>query len=598
MKTPRILIIDDNESIHKDFQSILAPKESNSDFNGLHSAFLGVEDSSKRFRAVYDLDSAFQGEQGFEMVQQAVAQQRPYSLAFIDMRMPPGWDGLTALTRIFECDPHIQAVICTAFSDKSWFDIQEAVGHTDRLLILKKPFDNAEVAQLAAALTHKYELAIRAALRTEELEHMVEARTAEIRKANHEREIAQEKSIAQERQLLQKQKLESLGLLAGGVAHDVNNYLHIAQNCIDFSVADVAPSQQHLETAGQAIRDAAVIVSQILDFSRRTTGQLVEIVPQQAIDRCAQLLNPLLKDRFLLKIHLDPRLSDFVIDGDASSLEQIVLNLCTNARDAMPDGGEISITANVTQFSPTDDSRPTFCDLHSALRYDESLTSDTFVVIEVSDAGTGIPLELQSRILDPFYTTKDVGSGTGLGLSTVAAIVRRHKGILNIESAVNEGSTFQVALPARKHVPSRDTAMQQFITPDSGHVEGAGRKVLLVDDSAVIRKISRLTLEASGFTVVEAVDGVEAVEVAHQHRDLCLLVMDVQMPRMNGRQAVEQINGNGRELPVIFCSGFDPSAHREAADNSDSSITLSKPFEGRQLMAAVKKALQGYRSYA
>lgn len=253
----RILVIDDNAAIHDDFRKIFTYAKSET-LDDAESAFFNETPEGAEIDLDIEIDSAHQGQEGLQKVITAIRQGMPYAMAFVDMRMPPGWDGLTTIERIWEVSPDLQIVICSAYSDNSWTDICKRLGRSDRLLILKKPFDNAEVCQLALALTEKWNLARRAKLKREDLERLVAERTRDL----------EEKDIV----LRQKYKLEAVGALAGGVAHEFNNLLQAIRGYTCFAREEVPAEGRAYEDLGYVIDAtdrAAGIASQLLSFSRR-----------------------------------------------------------------------------------------------------------------------------------------------------------------------------------------------------------------------------------------------------------------------------------------------------------------------------------------
>ncbi len=262
---PRILIVDDNAAIHNDFRKTLGSEPlRGTQLDDLEKSLFGQE-AGPTTRTTFRIDSAFQGQEALGMVQDAVAKNDPYALAFVDIRMPPGWDGVETLQRLWQCAPDLQAVICTAYSDYSWDDISRRLPQTDSLLILKKPFDTAEVLQVAHALTRKWALAHQAKLRMEDLDRMVRERTE-----NLEKEITDRLRL--EGQLRQSQKLEAVGCLAAGIAHEFNNLLTVIQGHTDLLSGmplGTAAASESIERITQASQRAASLTRRLLTFSHK-----------------------------------------------------------------------------------------------------------------------------------------------------------------------------------------------------------------------------------------------------------------------------------------------------------------------------------------
>ncbi|EMI52132.1 response regulator [Rhodopirellula sallentina] len=262
---PRILIIDDNPSIHEDFRKILTVDRETQSLADAANAFFGDDEGGSNDieggpPLEVELDSAYQGQEGYQKVLSAMMEGRPYTLAFCDIRMPPGWDGLTTIEHLWQADPNLQVVICSAYSDNTWADISRRLGRSDRLLILKKPFDNAEVMQLAVALIEKRRLINAASVKQVELEAMVQERTQQLEQ--------------RDQALRQKQKLESIGSLAGGVAHEFNNLLQAIGGYTSFAMEEIDPEGQaynDLTHVVEATSRASEITGQLLSFSRKQT---------------------------------------------------------------------------------------------------------------------------------------------------------------------------------------------------------------------------------------------------------------------------------------------------------------------------------------
>ncbi|MDQ0650486.1 ATP-binding protein [Pseudomonas cedrina] len=449
----RILLIDDTPSIHDDFRKILMPTvESNPLLDDMESALFG--DTAKAQAQVFELHSAYGGEEGLGLLTTAMAQKSPYALAFVDMRMPQGWDGARTIEELWKVDRDLQVVVCTAYSDYAWEDLLERLHGHDRLLILKKPFDNIEVQQMANTLANKWDMARRASLQTAHLEHLVEQRTQAL-----QLEIDERKHL--ESQLVQSEKLASLGQLAAGVAHEINNPVGFISSNLSTLDGYFTQLQQIL----QAYQDAEPLIAapeqrdQLkalrteleLDFltedipilireSKDGIGRVVQIVKdlknfsrvdndqtwqwanlQQGIDSTLNIVASELKYKADVVKNYQPLPE---IECLASQLNQVVMNLVINAAQAMgPERGIITISNGVEGEN---------------------------IWLEVADNGCGIAPEALQKIFDPFFTTKPVGEGTGLGLSLSYGIVKKHGGTIAVSSEPGKGTTFRVVLPIRQ----------------------------------------------------------------------------------------------------------------------------------------------------
>ncbi|EIK67167.1 response regulator/sensor histidine kinase [Pseudomonas synxantha BG33R] len=449
----RVLLIDDTPSIHEDFRKILMPDTApNQVLDDMESALFG--EAAKPQAQAFELHSAYGGEEGLGLLTSAMAQQRPYALAFVDMRMPQGWDGAKTIEALWQVAPELQVVVCTAYSDYSWEDLLLRLQAHDRLLILKKPFDNIEVQQMANTLANKWDMARRASLQTSLLEQLVEQRTQAL-----QLEINERKHL--ESQLVQSEKLASLGQLAAGVAHEINNpvgfissnlstldsYFTQLQQMLDAYQRSeehlAAPEQRNqlkvlrtdleldflkedipilIRESKEGIGRVVQIVKDLKNFSRVDNDQTWQLADlQQGIDSTLNIVASELKYKADVVKHYTP-LPD--IECLASQLNQVVMNLVINAAQAMgPERGTITISNGVEGEN---------------------------IWLEVADNGCGIAPESLQKIFDPFFTTKPVGEGTGLGLSLSYGIVKKHGGDISVSSELGRGTTFRVVLPIRQ----------------------------------------------------------------------------------------------------------------------------------------------------
>lgn len=568
----RVIVIDDNPSIHDDFRKILVPDDGGSALDEMEASFFG-EVTDSRPRLDIELDTADQGREGFEKVKAAVASGNPYAVAFVDMRMPPGWDGLTTIEHLWEADPNLQVVICSAYSDKSWADICRRLGSTDRLLILKKPFDNAEVCQLALALTEKWNLKRQAAMRRDELEKLVDERTEKLKQMDEA--------------LRQKQKLEAIGSLAGGVAHEFNNLLQAISGYTRFAMDQLAESDQAYDDLTHVIEAAdraAGITGQLLSFSRRNPPKKALLKANKIVDMTLNMARPLLG----ANVDVDTVLGGDVgcVSADAELLSQALLNLCINARDAMSESGTLTIQ---TSRQTLESGQPR--DARIA-----NLADGDYALISVTDTGSGISEEVQERIFEPFFTTKEVGKGTGMGLAMVFGAIHDHGGMVLCDSEVGKGSTFSILVP----IVADEEEMPTHSTNHSDGCAAKGvEKVLLAEDDETVRDVSLRTLRQAGYEVIVATDGQEAFDAIEEHGDsLQLAILDVVMPKFSGHEVFQRLREKQPGIEVVFCTGYDPEAMKLNTPELEGTIVVRKPVDRDELLKMVRRVLDQAKSTA
>ncbi|HKS36747.1 MAG TPA: response regulator [Verrucomicrobiae bacterium] len=573
----RILVIDDNQSIHEDFRKIFS-LESHSQTTLIRvEAILFGESSANTSQLAFHVDSAFQGQEGVERVERAMRDNRRYAMAFVDMRMPPGWDGVETVKRLWDVDPDLQVVLCTAYSDYSWEQMMEDIGHTDRLVILKKPFDNVEVLQLAHSLTEKWKLLQRSKVKMEDLERRVAGRTRELEAANEKLKAEIAERIRAEEGLRQAQKLEAIGQLAGGVAHDFNNILTVIQGHACGLLEDASLSQTALESArevDEAAKRAARLTRQLLTFSRKQTMQREHLDLQDVVGQVVKMLHRVLGEDIALEIR--PAEDAPAIQADRGMIEQIILNLAVNARDAMPRGGQLRIETKTVETTDED------------ARRNPAARAGRFACMSVSDTGCGIAPEILPRIFEPFFTTKEVGKGTGLGLATVYGIVRQHQGWIEIESAPGRGTTFRILLPA-----SSELARLRGTPALSPQPTGGRETILLVEDEAPLLNLARTILQRQGYRIYTACSGAEALPIWSRHGpEIDLLITDVVMPGgLSGLELANRLQAERPQLKVTFTSGYsvDMAGHDGALQQGFT--FLPKPYTPQELARTVRDCM-------
>jgi two-component system cell cycle sensor histidine kinase/response regulator CckA len=365
------------------------------------------------------------------------------------------------------------------------------------------------------------------------------------------------KQLELEEQVRQSQKLESLGLLAGGVAHDFNNILAvIGSNISMLGETTNTDDKELVDEVQNAVTRGASLTRQLLAFSRRQVVEPKVLDVNRIVEDTRKMLRRMVGDDIRLSCSLDPELHHVTMDSGV--LVQVLMNLAVNARDAMPTGGSLSITTR---------------------------NAGDEVMIEVCDSGCGMPAEVQARIFEPFFTTKGVGKGTGLGLSVVHGIVQQAGGRISLVSHIGVGTTFSIHLPATIDVVS-STAKE-----DGAECAGVER-ILLVDDDVFVRTSAARALRTKGYTVIEAGDGQSALEILiDDGHAIALLVTDVVMPGMDGRQLVEAARSRRPSLPVLFTSGYTDDAVLLHGVRRDEVAFLEKPFRTRQLAGRVRRLL-------
>jgi signal transduction histidine kinase len=428
----RIMVIDDQVAIHNDFRKILGVENQPKHLSRLeHTLFGHNPQQSQSIR--FEIDSAYQGQDGLARAEQALKEGRPYALAFIDVRMPPGWDGVETATRIWQVCPDLQVVIATAYTDYSWQDMMQKLGTADRWVILKKPFDNIEVLQLASALTEKWNLNQQARLKMSELGVMVEERTRDL-KATHERLLKEtEQRMRMEEEA---EKMESVGQLAAGVAHHFNNLLQIIMGNSGLLLADggLRPDQcQALRDIENTSRRAGSLTYQLLAFSRRQLMRAKWIDLNETIVNALEHLKPELNA--IIKIKFTPASNLPKIPADAAMLGQVFTILARNAQEAMKRGGELSIRTELVTMDA------------AKLDHNPEARPGKYTCLSVADTGIGIDEATMKRLFEPFFTTKGLAQGVGLGLATAFGIVKQHHGWIQVNTKVNAGTTFRVYLP-------------------------------------------------------------------------------------------------------------------------------------------------------
>jgi signal transduction histidine kinase len=667
----RVLIVDDNRAIHDDFSKILAGS-SDGEISGFEAELFG---SARAARVAFELRSAYQGADGVELVRSARAAGRPFALAVVDMRMPPGFDGLETIARMWEIDPDLQIVICTAYSDTSWQDIVRRFGTTDRLLILKKPFDLVEVCQLALALTEKWQLADQARTRMAELvqsradlaaslalARAVQEATAEallvvgpdrkIATANrrfHEiwgfppdvvatgdtarmyesvldqvtepgrmierinyfhdhpnasgndelrlkdgriyerftapvrgdggqshgrlwwfRDVTERRKLELDRAVV-TERMASMGRLAAGVGHEINNPLTYALGNIEGLIeAAERPSGpalasdvvERLQEARDGLLRIRVIVRDLQTLARADEAYS-EVDLQQVLDQAIQIAAAELRHRAPIVRRYD-RVAPVL--GSRTRLGQVFLNLILNAAQAIPEG---QAATNRIEISIRE--------------------ADSDAIVEVTDTGSGIAPEHLERIFDPFFTTKSIGSGTGLGLSISREIIARHGGVLTVKSTIGVGTMMRVRLPHGPPAPQHAVAIARPIP------SARPGRILVIDDEPLIARILQRGL--TPHQVVVTTQGREALAWIEQGQTFDVILCDLMMPEVSGIDIHEYLS---REHPavarrMVFMTGGAFTSKAKLFLSTVLNERIDKPFSITQVSQLIERHLDARR---
>jgi len=822
---PRILVIDDNRAIHSDFRKILCPAVDDQ-LEDLEAALFGTHETAVK-PPVFEMDSAYQGQEGLALLEKAKREGRPYWMAFVDVRMPPGWDGVETISRLWEVAPDLQTVICTAYSDYSWSSMTSRLKHRDRLVILKKPFDAVEVLQLAAALTEKWQLLQQSKLKLEQLETLVADRTevlcktsetlktevqrrqrtaealseteqryqllfyknplpmwvfdldslaflavndaaiekygysadefssmtirdlhvpeevadleelfsgesarlptngivvkhqkkdgstiwAEIisrvvtlsgreaklalsnditeRKATEDRvreqaallDLASDAILVQdlsgkvrfwnkgaerlygwsaeqaignemtalfpkqdkpslasaekellirgewtgelrkhtqsgqevtvstrwtllrneggepcsvliidtditekkklEAQFLRAQRMEGIGTLATGMAHDLNNILAPILMSAGYLRWDIPPDERE-KAIGRielSVKRGAEIIQQVLTFGRGIDGERVAVKPAELVAEIAEIAGQTFPKDITLTVASQPDL--WLLMGDRTQIHQVLLNLCVNARDAMPKGGNLTLRANMMTLTEPMAALPA------------PAQPGPYIVFEVVDTGCGISAADRERIFDPFFTTKEVGKGTGLGLSTALGIVQSHHGVVVVESEIQRGTTFKVFFPASPRAAHKETSKINALPP-----HGGGELLLIVDDEPDIISGMRQMLERHNYRVLTASNGEKAMELLENNEQkIDVLVTDMMMPAMDGVALIRAVRNVMPDLKIIASSGLGTDMRGNSRSQELKSLGvaafLPKPYGTLKLLTTLHQLLRG-----
>ncbi len=378
-----------------------------------------------------------------------------------------------------------------------------------------------------------------------------------------------------EQQLLHAQKMEAVGRLAGGVAHDFNNILTAIIGYGKLLKEEMEPDnplQNYNTQILNSAERAANLTRALLTFSRKQIISPKPVNINDLINGITRLLNRLIGEDIELITHLSEK--DLTIMADSTQIEQVLMNLATNARDAMPGGGTLIIKTDLASFDSE------YIKLHGYGK------PGNYALISVEDTGTGIDEKIRERIFEPFFTTKEVGKGTGLGLAMVYGIIKQHEGYINVYSVKNKGTTFKIYLPLIK------STTENIKDIDKYYNTGGSETILVAEDDSLVRNLSRKILEKAGYHVIEALDGEDALNIfKEKNKEIQLLLLDVIMPKKNGRECYDEMKKIKPDVKVIFMSGYTADIIHKKGIIEEGIELLLKPISPNELLRKVREVL-------
>ena len=543
----RILCVDDDVEILDEYRRILANEKDPLD------AFLEEETDSSSAIPSYQFSLAKSGEEAVDIVQKAFASGDRFAAGFFDMRMPGGIDGYETIKKIKEIDSQVFCAVVTAFYDRELEQIRQLFidEHQDELLYFKKPFSALEVRQAALNMISAWNRKRKEEKQVSRIKQAYEQLKAEI----EERKRVQES-------LVQAQKMEIVGRLAGGVAHDFNNILTTILGYSQIMVIKLDegnPMRDMVEDIHDAAERAAGLTRQLLAFSRKQVMEMRVVNLNTVVENISKMLGRLIGEDIEMQMKLAESIKN--VKADLGQIEQVIMNLVINARDAMPGGGRLTIETGQVELD----------EQYSAAHHE--VEPGMYTVLTVTDTGKGMSQEVQDKIFEPFFTTKKREKGTGLGLAMVYGIVRQHNGHIYVYSEPEKGTTFKIYLPVDL------SSAEELGGRDTGKMPLGNETVLVVDDDDAIRRLVKDTLEPLGYNLLEAGSGEDALAVMKRSEEKVDMVLtDLIMPGMNGHELLDIIRQVQPDIKSILMSGYTDDIVVHCGDISSGVNFINKPL--------------------
>lgn len=455
----------------------------------------------------------------------------------------------------------------------------EVLGKSTSHLVTEQAFPQLETAEAVLSQTGEWQGELQQLTKADQV-ITVESRWTLMRTADHtpksilivNTDVTEKKKL--ESQFFRTQRLESLGTLASGIAHDLNNILTpilAAAQLLQMKAPD-PHSQELLQLLEGNAKRGAALVNQVLSFARGVGGKRTTLQIKHLVREIHQIVLETFPKS--IEVRTDVPQDLWTVSGDATQLHQVLMNLCVNARDAMPDGGILKIAVE------------NFLIDENYTRMNLDARVGAYTVITVSDEGSGIAPDILDRIFEPFFTTKEVGKGTGLGLSTVLGIVKSHRGFIDVSSQAGKGTQFRVFLPAI-------VATEIHEPEDLDVMPGNNELILVVDDEAAIREVNEASLSAYNYRVLTANDGIEAISLYAQHKhEISLVLLDMMMPAMDGITTIRTLQRINAQVKIVAMSGLASSTALAAATDINVQGFLAKPYTAKELIKTIHGALR------